>query len=97
MICVGSKLVAFTVSSKKRVKTSDVKLRSKPTKLGEVVSGVKDVTIMESFRDTGSIPFPFMSRIASPSKLRCVLSSAVAKHGSRLMLFKSFCVSWNVS
>ena len=70
---------------------------SKRNKVGEVVSGVKTVTMMESFRGTESIPFPFMSRMESSSMLRCVLSVAVARHGSRLISFKSSNVSWKAS
>ena len=70
VIWVGSKLEAFTVSSKNSVKISEVRLRSNATKLGLVTSGTNRDTLIPEFRSTAAIPLSFISRIAPSVKLR---------------------------
>ena len=70
VIWAGSRLDAFTVSSKYRVSISEVRLRSNRSNDGLATSIIKLVAINESFLGITSIPFLLISSMELDSKLR---------------------------
>ena len=70
MIAVASKVLASTVSSKVRARTSEVRSRSKVTRVGDVISSVKPCTFAASSISISTTEFSFMSKTVSLLKAR---------------------------
>ena len=89
IILVTSKDALFTVSLKKRVRTSLERLRVKLSSRGDVESIVTRVAILADSICKISIGLPLVSSTAETLCIRNVFSGAVPKLGSRLIAFKS--------